>query len=412
MATSTSSKDTKQSLWDFKTYKEHEWFRALVILLLTLAAFYLLLHYFIDNVLKAKLNYEYVKLDAEEMQQVNRIYFDSLYIKAQLYASTNSNANLSTKEEDSLKKDNGTSGLLGKDPCNCTNSSCIRVVQYLNNQFIYKIDPDQIDSLKGYLCSAPPLEATNFLNNVRLKINSNFWLIGPSVYYEIIFWSWFGVLCSLLFNLGVVGRKSTTNSANPQSVFDSSEIPYQIAKLLYAPLCTLIIVFGYNFFKDQNIVDISSSKGVIVFAFIGGFYSARLIAFLDRLKEVLLPNSGTADLPGNSTTSTVTELKNFIIKLELDPAIDPVLTTAITQIDLKDAKVTLTDTAGGEPIAATPTEEGEAVNFNVANLKPGNYTIKASWSKEVNGEVVDLKAEKTASIMSSETPITLLLMKA
>ncbi|UOE50859.1 hypothetical protein MTO98_07185 [Mucilaginibacter sp. SMC90] len=63
------------------------------------------------------------------------------------------------------------------------------------------------------------------------------------------------------------------------------------------------MILDYNYFCNQNIVDISYSKGVIVFAFVCGFYGSRVIALMDRLKEVLLPNCGTSSLPGTSPST-------------------------------------------------------------------------------------------------------------
>src|SRR5207249_1890086 len=134
-----------------------------------------------------------------------------------------------------------------------------------------------------------------------------------------------------------VGKNSTTDPQNPSSVFDSSEIPSQAARLAYAPCCTLIIVLGYNFFSNQNLPDIGSSKGIIVFAFVGGFYTSRLIALLDRLKDVLFPNSGKSELPANKQGA----LKNLLISLALDPTIPPAIANDISIADLGAATITL-----------------------------------------------------------------------
>jgi hypothetical protein len=95
-------------------------------------------------------------------------------------------------------------------------SKCERVLYYIRNEFNDKVDKTQIDTIQPYLCSAPVLEAISFLSNVRLRVQSYFWLIGPTIYFEIIFWALFGVLGSLLFNLGLVYAARTTVSGNPR----------------------------------------------------------------------------------------------------------------------------------------------------------------------------------------------------
>lgn len=368
--------------WQLESYKAYEWFRFLVLLLVGLVIFYLLLHRWIPSTAE----YEYAKLDEKQIQQVNRIYFDSA----------------AARLCDSLKTPN--------KECD----ACKRVIEYLRNEFSNKLDMEHVDNLRKYLCSSSSLEASAFLANVRFKVKSYFWLTGPEIYYEIAFWSVFGVLCSILFNLSSIMKNNTTDPKNPRSVFDSSELPYQVAKILYAPLCTLVIVLGYNFFSDQNIVDISSSKGILVFAFLGGFYSGRLISFMDRLKEVVLPLSGPADLPKNKEIQTST-IRDLIIELELSDLLEPEVKSEIAEIGLRGANVTLQNEEGGDPIKAIPVGEDQSSRYTVSISKPGTYTIQAAWSKEltINNTIVivNLKGEKSQLLTSSETPIRLVMIK-
>ncbi len=311
----------KKSFWDFKTYTESEWFKRLALTLIILGLLYTLLHLFINEWCNLKVGYEYSRLDKGQMEQINRIYFDTFYLSRSPAVvlkkdSTVVKAKDSVKYNDSAKKPSTSQGdnIKIKDSLRYHEyRACDKVLIYLNNQFNNKINPTQADSLRKYLCMCSPLEATGFLSNVRLQVKSFFWLTGPAVYFEIIFWAWFGVICSLLFNLGIITKNRTTNPMDPSTYFDSSEIPFQVAKLLYAPACTLIIVLGYNFFSDENIVDISSSKGVIVFSFICGFYSSRLISFLDRLKALVLPVSSDEGI-----VSDPTPLRNIVVQIRLD----------------------------------------------------------------------------------------------
>ena len=392
-----ASKINKHGFWKFKWYSEDEWFKFLIVLILILAGLYTGLHAIID----CKAGYEFLTVDQKQVQQINRIYFDS--------TSPINKPPVSAPVPDSLLKDTGFKALAArfnkvnsakigaailnrKDSCVGCNgiSHADRVIEYLKNEFDFKIDSVQLDSLHRYLNCCSPLEAIGFISNVRLKAKTFFWLTGPMIYFEIMFWTWFGVLASLLFNLGVVGKNSTTDPNNPSSTFDSSEIPSQVAKLLYGPACVLVVVLGYNFFSSQNLVDISSSKGVVVFAFIGGFYTSRLIAFLDRLKDVLLPNSGLAGLP----ESKQMPLRNLVVKIGLDAAVPAAVMTSIMPGDLSTAVVTLQPAGNDQGITAVNINKDQPPLFIFDNVKPGKYVVNASWSKQVGDQKITLNAKQ------------------
>jgi hypothetical protein len=444
----------KYSFWEFKKYEEHEWFKFLFLLLLVIMAVYMLLHGWRND----KSGYEYARLDKDQLQQVNRIYFDTApsirtardtpvavshnnnsatsgtskpSIKvdtasapaiARIQDSTRRNA--SARSQDSAKTSDTT--VKTKHPSSSSTNNtlytikgnypdstkCQRTIHYLQIAFSEKIDTCQLQAFESYLCTARPLEAVDFLTKVRLRVRSYFWLTGPEVYFEIVFWSWFGVISSLLFNLSIVARNRTTDQLNSQSEFDSSEIPYQFAKFGYAPLCTLTIVLGYNFFNDQNIADISSSKGVIVFAFLGGFYSARLIAFLDRLKEVILPNAGTADLPSQEPSKPLL-LTDITLKLTPDDkSLEPDVINEFAERGMGDAKVTLEHESTAKLYTAERSEEDQTSSFVVSNIPPGKYLISADVTKEVGGRAVTLTAQQREDIEASKSTITVTLKKA
>jgi len=401
----------KESIWNFRLYKEYEWFRFLVILLLSLAGLYLLLHFLLPGALKvSNADYEYQKLDERQQQQINRIYFDSASVKQDTEAvEIHATDSVESDTIDSVVSATGAK----KDSCYCTDKTrrCNRALAYINNEFSGKVDSQQMETIKAYLCFAPPLEAASFLADVRFRVRSYFWLTGPEVYFEIIFWSLFGVIGSILYNLSIVSKDSTTDASNPRSVFDSSEIPSQIAKMLYAPLCTLAIVLGYNFLADENVADIGSSKGVITFSFIGGFFSSRLISFLDRLKEVILP-SNQAGFVENKQAKEVL-LKNILIELKLgETTVTEDQKLEINEIGFGTAEVTLQSEEGGDLINAVRTGEDQASTFVVNNIKAGKYIIKAKWSYEQNEELINLEAEKTEDIKMPDVTIEVEMKKA
>ncbi|NEU08638.1 hypothetical protein GZH53_09975 [Flavihumibacter sp. R14] len=345
--------DKKHSFWDFKLYEEGEWFRFLSKSLLLLVGIYLVLHWSFRGAdhygdTNFKLDYEYAKLDDRQKQIVNRIYFDSL----------NKNTNESNTDAQKGKGDTLVTGKPGppvgtiREVKNKIIKSSIppavKALTFLKNEFNNKIDSTQLDSMQSYLLTASNLDAVSYLSEARLQVKSYFWLTGPAVYFEIIFWSLFGVLSSLLFNLSLVARNRSEDELHPRVEFDSNEIPYQVAKLLYAPFCSLILILGYNYFKDANIADISSSKGVIVFAFISGFYSARVIAFLDRLKEVLLP-------PGK--TDTGTDKKKFEVESKPPLPIEPPVEPGNAESDIEEEGVNTADINFRPPLPAKPVDE-------------------------------------------------------
>jgi hypothetical protein len=375
---------TQHKFWELKKYKEHEWYRFLVLLLLILVTAYLLSHIILGR-LDPTAGYEYVKLDKEQIQQIDRIYFSNV--------------------DDSLA--------VAVTDCPADSPKVYRVVDYIRVEFSNKVDSAQLQEIFTHLLPAKPLEATGFLGNIRLRIRSYFWLTGPEVYFEIVFWSWFGVIASLLFNLGMVARNKTTNLQDPATLFDSSEIPYQFAKLFYAPLCTLALVLGYNYFTDENIVDISSSKGVIVFAFVGGFYSARVVALLDRLKEVLLPN-GSIPESQSITTASQTMLANIKVLLELDDSFTPEeVRNDIIEIGLGNATVILKNEVDGELISASREGEDQSAVFSVPNLKAGRYTIQAALTMQIaDNAPVNLEASQIEELKASDTSVVLKMKKS
>ena len=90
----------KHTFWEFKKYKEDEWFKLLVQILLVLVVVYVGIHHFADRVYSSGLNYEYAKLDAVQVQQVNKIYFDSLSKRALIDANLASRNNIPSKKAD------------------------------------------------------------------------------------------------------------------------------------------------------------------------------------------------------------------------------------------------------------------------------------------------------------------------
>ena len=116
---------------------------------------------------------------------------------------------------------------------------------------------------------------------------SFFWLTDGWIYLEIIFWSLFGLICSLLYNVSEAVRVEN---------FKETEKPIHLAKLIYTPFIVLIIYLAADTLTSENSLSVPKyGTGVMVFAFILGFFSRRSIELLDRLKEIILPGKKDKD---------------------------------------------------------------------------------------------------------------------
>jgi hypothetical protein len=361
-------------IWDFKSYDEKTWFRDLVCLITVLAMVYVGLHVRLSN---ESYNYEYNKLSQDQMQLVNRIYLDG-------------------QTTDTSKKVKAAA----------MQASATRIMAYMDNIFDGEIERAQTRQVAAFLSSSNAQEATAYLNGTRFKVHSYFWLVGPAVYWEVVFCALFGVICNLLFVLGAVGSNSTTDLANPETQFDSSEILGQVAKIIYAPICTLALVLGYNFIKGQNIVDIDSSKGLLVFGFIGGYYSSRVISLMDRLKDVILPNSGTAALAPAGAPAMIQQVK---ISLALDPSVPPNVAAVATGPALNSATVQITMAGTTSTIKGTHVAGDPDGMFTLLSVMTGTYTLTATLPAipAPPAVPVNLTATLTGPIQSGTTAIPL-----
>jgi hypothetical protein len=406
MADLQDKSDNNTGFWNFKAYQESRWFRTLALTLISLGILYVLLHLFTSWKFE-QVEYEYVKLDKDQMQEINRIYFDTIAAPSKTTSVSDSSDTAHTNLQSANTSVSQHQNVLKQTHRNNSNycddsTKTGRVVCYLWNQFNNKIQPSQLNSISSYLRYASPLEATSFLANERLQIKSYFWLTGPLVYLEIIFWSWFGVICSILFSLGVISKNRTTNPLDPTTYYDSSEIPSQVAKLLYAPACTLVVVLGYNFFNDQNLADISSSKGVLVFSFVGGYYSSRLVAFLDKLKDLLLPVSSTTDMVADPTP-----LRNVVAQVVFgNGGTDE---WSLLEKDMQSLKVVLQEESSTQQAVALNIHQNQWPIFIFDFVKPGNYTVEATWKTKRDDVDITYSDSQTIEMKGTDQYLTLTL---
>lgn len=120
------------------------------------------------------------------------------------------------------------------------------------------------------------------LPNIKIITASFYWLSGDKKYLEVVFWAVFGVLANLLY---YASENMRTGKFRPD------EIPVYLAKIVYAPVVTIVIILGYNYISPVVQTDFESySHGIIVVSFVLGFFSGRAVGLLGKLKDVILPS--------------------------------------------------------------------------------------------------------------------------
>lgn len=307
MTTSTSLENNgnpfRSGFWNAR-----KWFLFLVIALLAWTGIYLIAH------TSMGINgYEYTKLNNTQIRQINRILTTEASILPEQNTVMVEQAVSVPATVDTQATDNASGAALAArtpppvrtkaaitDNQNNTVVECDeqcrvqKALLYIRGEFEDELMPEQLDIIEEYIYTFDPQEAGIFLADHKIKVRSFFWLSGPMAYAEIIFWVIIGVLCSLLFTVGITARKDILNNT---STFNSSEIIYQVAKIFYAPFSAIIIVLAYSYFTDGTTLNINASEGMIVFGFIAGFYSGRVMNFLDKFKQLILPSAN-----GNGAT--------------------------------------------------------------------------------------------------------------
>lgn len=279
---------------------------------------------------------------------------------------------------------------------------------FINKEYFGKVDSAHLALVNSLLSSTPTKDCLDVLTSTKIKCKSFFWLSDSYVYIEALFWSMMGVLVSLIYYVSLANsRGSNLGGDDDAGTFNPSQVPSQIAKLFYAPACTIVLILGYHYLSDKsgNMVDISVNKGLIVFAFIAGFFSGRVMKFLDRLKELLLPYSPTAASTSNSTAATTTDVT---VALQLSEALSQSThAAAIAEAGFNAATVTLTNSAG-QVIALTNPTEDQSDAFLAKAIPTGKYTLKAFMSHTADDDsILNLAGETTIDITSANPEIVL-----
>lgn len=285
---------------------------------------------------------------------------------------------------------------------------------FLRTELYQKIDTRQLSETMSLLVRMENRDITDYLSEKKFLVTSFFWLTGSKTYLEAFFWSLIGVLVSLVYYVSIANAKSLNTAGTEDSgSFDPAEISGQVAKMFYAPACTIVLVLGYQYLIDanDNMIDISVNNGLIVFAFISGFFSGRVMRFLDRLKELILPfgtatqSTGTHTEPGKADITVTLDLSEAVEKSNEG--------AAIAEAGFNAATVTLKPVNGNETISLTNPADDQSDDFMAKAVPYGKYIVSAalSYKKEEDESIINLKAEEEININQSSVTLSMLLQR-
>lgn len=340
-----------------------------------------------------------------------------------------------------------------------------KAIVYISSQYGKEIDEDQLANIQRYINTFSPRETGIFLADYNLKVRSFFWLAGPLVYAELVFWTIFGVLCSLLLYTGNMIRKNEEDT--------HKDILSQAARLLYAPFAGIILLLGYNYLRGSATLHIESGDGIIVFSFLLGFYSGTVMELLDRARNVLFNNNnshaetreapvyqeapppapelasepqpvgkvpvqqpviheedttedyfdnheaktnytlfGEEDVTKSSPLNEDNELEEVDIDLKLDfSGLFDEERTELQRLGFSKAIVTLHNVNGKDIIPAKKLNE-DMTTFVANGVRPGIYIARATLSQRLRDDnIINLFGEKTAYITEDKPGLELFVKK-
>lgn len=328
------------------------WVLILSSLLLALAWFYAHLHH--DQCLPGP-GKERVALDQKDLDLVRRI----------LQRSAQS-ADSNTASSDSLR--------------------LLSVTQLLSTRLAKWDKEDRIMHL-ALMRRLDREELLSHLSSARFVVRSFFWLTGWPAILEVVFWTLFGALCSLLYSIYDIRRRHAMAHdgapADPELGFDAREMPNHLAKLVFAPFVSVIVIFGYKYLAEDGYGGvIETSTGVVIMSFLLGFYSARAMRMLDRIKEVLLPYDGRPEPSAPQAAAARTAKLTVQLVLHSDAASQHPEHVEALNAELDAAAVNLVPRNGGEAIPLQAVGDDNDARFS-GTVPVGSYTVNATLASSV-----------------------------
>ncbi|WP_419698362.1 hypothetical protein [Mucilaginibacter sp. NFX135] len=285
---------------------------------------------------------------------------------------------------------------------------------FLRNEYDGRIDEYRLKRMDDLLINLNNKDTKAYLNSLEIIVNDFFWFVGTGTYAEVLFWALIGVLVSLIYYVSIANRQALKVAGDADTgPFDPAEISGQVSKMFYAPVCALVLVLGYNLLSGSNtkMTDITIGKGLLLFSFISGFFSGRVMKFIDGLKDLVLPLSAT-----NSTTAdsdkTNTKTADITISLQLAQA----MLSAPEAADIIDggfnsAIVTLKPETGDIITLDKPADD-QSSEFTATQMPFGKYTLHATMAFKNNDTIINLAADKDIEINDANKAFQLDLDKA
>lgn len=350
-----------------KTWSGRSWLLMLCFLLSVVIIGYVVSH----NIWKGK---QYVQLDKQQLLILNKY----------------------------LNNDQGKSTSVDSIPFFCQQRDAY-LIAFLRSEMHQQLDQKEFAQTMDLISKMNHENVIDFLAEKKFLVHSVFWLTGNKTYVEALLWSLMGVLVSLIYYVSIANTKSLHTAGTEDSgSFDPAEISGQVAKMFYAPTCTIVLILGYQYLIDTNnsMIDISVNNGLIVFSFISGFFSGRVMRFLDRLKELVLP-FGTSS---QSTTTTATQFADIEVALDLSESVSKSeYGASIAEAGFNAAVVSLVPKSGGDAIVLINPPDDQADTFFGKGIAYGMYQLQASLSyKSDNDTIINLAANEEIEIKSGK----------
>ena len=286
------------------------------------------------------------------------------------------------------------------------------LIAFLKSEMHQQLDQKEFAQTMDLVGKMNHESVIDYLAEKKFLVHSIFWLTGNKTYIEALLWSLMGVLVSLIYYVSIANTKSLhTAGTDDSGSFDPAEISGQVAKMFYAPTCTIVLILGYQYLIDANnsMIDISVNNGLIVFSFISGFFSGRVMRFLDRLKELILP-FGTSSQPTATHSNHFGEVE---VMVDLSESVSKSeYGASIAEAGFNAANVSLTPKNGGDTIALINPVDDQADTFFGKDIPYGIYTLQAQLSfQSEDDSIINLSASKEIEIRNKQEKIQLLLEK-
>jgi hypothetical protein len=360
-----------------KTWSGAGWLLTLCVALVLVAVVYVLLHI------------GYKGTDHKQLNNVQLLNIDNVLA---VYSDPDS-ALLNSKDQVAVKK-----AVLAK-----REERDRALFNFLINEYDGRIQGYRLKRMDGLLINLNNKDVKAYLTDSEIIVDDFFWFTGSGTYLEVLFWALIGVLVSLIYYVSIANREALKVAGDADTgPFDPAEISGQVSKMFYAPVCALVLVLGYNLLTGSNskMTDISIGKGLLLFSFIAGFFSGRVMKFIDGLKDLVLPNSAsnTTTAPVTNNNDTDTNITDITVELELAQELSSTPEGAnIIDSGFNSATVTLKPETGDVITLAKPTDD-QGAGFTATQVPFGKYILQATMASKNGDAIINLETSQDIEV--------------